>query len=195
MDVIVYGSRIFGRLVRELLPVVGHHFIGYVDDVHSGDEVLGDWEMVLDRHSPGDFGVVVAVGHRSLSARRRICERVLASGFEMPSIVHPSCEIASTARIGVGCIVQAKSILDTRVEIGDFSILFPGVNVSHDSNVGSNVYISPGAIVCGGSRIGSDSFVGAGSVIADHVTVPSSSFVKAGSVFSARSTPRRLEDR
>lgn len=195
MDVIVYGSGLFGRLVRELLPVVDHHFIGYVDDLHAGDDVLGGWETVLDRHSPGDFGVVVAVGHRSLAARRRICERVRASGFEMPSIVHPSCELASTVRVGVGCIVQARSILDTRVEIGDYSILFPGVNVSHDSSVGSNVYISPGAIVCGGSRVGSDSFVGAGAVIADHVTLPAGSFVKAGSVFSSKSEPRCLEER
>lgn len=195
MDVIVYGSQLFGRLVRELLPATGHRFIGFVDDVHGGDDVLGDWEEVVRRFAPGDCGLAIAIGHRSLTARRRICEKVRNAGFDLPALVHPSCEIAPTARIGSGCIVQARAIVDTRAEIEEYSVLFPGVNVSHDSKIGSNVYVSPGAIVCGASHVGSDSFIGAGSVIADHVSLPPSSFVKAGEVFSSRSIVRPLEER
>lgn len=194
MDVIVYGSQIFGRLVRELLPATGHRFIGFVDDEHTGEDVLGDWEAALERFSPGDCGLVVAVGYRNLDARLRICERIRQAGFDLPSLIHPSCEIAPTARIGSGCIIQASTIVDTRAEIGDFSVLFPGVNVSHDSVVGSNVYVSPGAIICGVSHVGSGSFVGAGSVIADHVSLPPKTFVKAGSVFSTKSSPRPLRN-
>ena len=60
MDMIIYGSQIFGRLVRELLTATGHRFIGFVDDVHDGDDVIGAWEEVLRRFAPGDCGLAIA---------------------------------------------------------------------------------------------------------------------------------------
>lgn len=84
MEVIVYGSQLFGRLVRELLPATGHRFIGFVDDEHAGEDVLGDWEEVLGRFSPDECGLVVAVGYRSLAARRRIGEKVREASLHRP---------------------------------------------------------------------------------------------------------------
>ncbi|MEE2906800.1 MAG: hypothetical protein VX527_03110 [Planctomycetota bacterium] len=188
MNILIYGSREFGQVVRELLRVTDHHFCGFIDDMHSGEEVLGTWDQCHNRFSPADTGVVVAVGYRNLQARWTVFERVRDAGFDSPSLIHPLSIIASTAVIGDGCLIMAGAIVDTRAQLDQLVVAWPGAIVNHDSIVECNTFLSPGATVCGSSRVKSNTFLGAGAIVTDHVTVPENSFVKAGSVFSGKST-------
>jgi sugar O-acyltransferase (sialic acid O-acetyltransferase NeuD family) len=102
------------------------------------------------------------------------------------TLVHPTATIASTARIGEGCIIYpnvvvlsgvtvgrhvtilANSVLNHGCRIGDFSILASGVNLSGDVTLGRAVYVGCGSNVREGRSIGAGALVGLGSaVVAD----------------------------
>ena len=56
--------------------------------------------------------------------------------------------------------------------LADNVVVWPGVCVSHDCNIGPNTFLSPNCTVCGDCRVGGDCFVGAGAVIVSHAVVP-----------------------
>ena len=188
MKVLVYGSRTFAGVVRDLVADCGHEFCGFIDDVQLGKDVLGKFDAVVRTHPPSGYGCVNAVGYRDLDARLAVTHRVLAAGYAMPSLVHPDARVDRRARVGAGAIVMAGVQVASRVDLGPGTVLWPGAVVSHDSTVEENTFLSPNCTVCGCCRIGASCFVGAGAVIVDHADVPAGARIKALERFI---TPRR----
>lgn len=185
MKLLVYGSRDFGKVLRELAADCGHAFAGFVDDVEPGNPgVVGSFESACASHPSAEHGLVMAIGYKHLEARARILAAARKAGYRFPALVHPAAHVHPTAHVGEGAIVMARAIVDVRARLGEACVLWQGVNVSHDSAIGDNTFLSPGAIVCGLAKVGANCFLGAGSVITDHRTVPDGSFVKAGAVFA-----------
>jgi sugar O-acyltransferase (sialic acid O-acetyltransferase NeuD family) len=185
VKLLVYGSKDFGRLVRELVYRSGHEFVGFVDDVNpTGEGVVGDYAAAREKYAPGDgFGMAIAIGYKHLPARHRVWARVRADGYATPALVHPTAIIAPGTKIGEGSFVMAGANVDAFGEIGEICVLWPGAIVSHDARIGQNCFLSPGAILCGFVTLGSHCFLGAGSIIVDHKSVPEGAFVKAGALF------------
>ena len=185
MKVLVYGSKDFGRLVRELVLRCGHEFVGFVDDVNpAGEGVVGDYASALRRYPPADgVGMVVAIGYKHLQARHQAWVRARGDGYTTPALVHATAIVAPGAKIGDGAIVMAGANVDAFSEVGAICVLWPGAIVSHDCRIGDNCFLSPGAVICGFVTTGSHCFIGAGSVIADHRSLPDGAFVKAGAVY------------
>lgn len=192
MDVLIYGSREFGQVVRALVDDTGHSFRGFVDDVHTGDDVIGNWNECVARCSPKDTGIVIAVGYSDLNARWNVYQRISLAGFSVPQLIHPESWVAPTASVGDGSILMARSVVDCHVELQDLSVLWPGVVVNHDTIIGSNSFLSPNSTVCGHCQVGQDTFIGAGAVVVDHVQVPARSFVKAGSLYTGPENSRNV---
>lgn len=182
-DLLVYGSLEFGRVVRDLARQCGHTFAGYVDDVHHGGEVLGNFEEVARRFPPERFEWALAIGYRDLAARWTAFQRVKARGYRLPPLVHPRAYVHDPGRLGEGCFVMASAVVDLQASLGALVVVWPGAVVNHDSVVGENCFLSPNATVCGCVTIGRQVFVGAGATIVDHVDVPAGTFVKAGSLY------------
>lgn len=186
MKLLVYGSSEFGAVLRDVLADCGHEFAGFIDDVHpSNPGVIGPFEQVRSSHPPSSTGLVLAIGYKHLEARRKVFDRAVAAGYRFPALVHPAAWVHPSATVGAGAIVMARAIVDRQARLGEACVLWQGANVSHDSAIGANTFLSPSAIVCGFVTVGSGCFLGAGSVVADHRSVPDGSFIKAGSVFAA----------
>jgi sugar O-acyltransferase (sialic acid O-acetyltransferase NeuD family) len=184
MKILVYGSKDFGQLVRELVIHCGHEFLGFVDDVGpKAPGVVGAYPEVVRRYPPGDgIGMAIAIGYNHLEARHAAWVRARKDGYQTPVLAHRSAMVASGAKVGEGSILMAGANVDVFTELGEICVLWPGAIVSHDCKVGANCFLSPGAIVCGFVTIGTSCFLGAGSVIVDHRNLPSGAFVKAGAV-------------
>lgn len=178
MRMLIYGSKNFSATVAELIRHCGHEIAGLIDDYDTGAGILGDFESMIRTCPPSQYGIAVAVGYSNLAARWTVWERIQRAGYVAPPLVHPRAYIADSARIGQGVMVMAGAIVDVRVAIEDLVVLWPGVCVNHDSQVGQNSFISPNATLCGFTNIGEHCFIGAGSVIVDHGKVPSHSFIK-----------------
>ncbi len=183
MKVLVYGSRDFGRVLKNLLPACGYDFAGFIDDVHVGEEIVGPYEAVVGRYHPSEYGIVIGIGYKHLRARWEIYKMVVADGYRVPRIIHGRSYVGETDSVGNGSIIMVGSIVDISASVRELAVLWPGSVINHDSEIGENTFISPNATVCGFVKIGRDCFVGAGAVIADHRTVPNGTFVKAGQVY------------
>lgn len=184
MRLLVYGSGDLGRVARDLLARCGHEFAGFVNDFEREEGVLGGFEEVRQRHRPGEFGVVLAVGYKDLAARWRVYQRVKAAGYSLPALVHPAAYVHSLPAIGEGSMVMARAIVDVDARIAEACVLWPGANVSHDTAVGRNCFLSPNCALCGFVSLGDHCFVGAGAVVVDHRQVPAGTRIKAGAVFA-----------
>jgi acetyltransferase-like isoleucine patch superfamily enzyme len=183
MDLLVYGSREFGQVVRLLAKACGHEVIGFIDDLHPGEGVIGGYDTVRARHPPGTAGIALAIGYRHLEARWRVYERLSADGYATPPLVHGRALVEDPGAIGPGAMVMAGAIVDAGARLGAVSVVWPGAVINHHSQVGNNSFIAPNATVCGYSQVGAHCFVGAGAVIVDHRSLPDGGFVKAGDVF------------
>jgi len=181
---LVYGSREFGQVVRDLACQCGFHFAGFVDDIDRGPEILGTWDEVSRHHDPTRHSVAMAIGYSHLRERRALCERVRAQGYEMPALIHPRAYVRDAAAIGAGSFIMAGAVVDFAARVGPFAVAWPGATINHHAEIGANTFISPNAAVCGYSVVGEDCFIGAGATIVDHRTLPPGSFVKAGSVYA-----------
>lgn len=183
--VLVYGSKDFGQVIRDLVAQCGHPFAGFIDDTTDGPEVLGTYACVRRTHPPGDHAIAIAIGYRHLAARWQVYRRVRADGYATPALIHPRAYVRDPEAIGSGAFIMAGAIVDVGALIEELTVLWPGANVSHHSTIGANTFLSPGAIVCGFARVGYGCFLGAGAVIVDHMEVPPAHFIKAGTVYSA----------
>jgi len=179
MKVLVYGSRMFGQVIRCLVEDCGREFAGFIDDVHEGEGVLGPFSSVRLTHSPSEYVCVNAVGYSDLAARRTVTARIQDAGYTMPVLVHPRAYVSAASSVGPGSFVMAGALVDCRVALADNVVVWPGVCVSHDCSIGANTFLSPNCTVCGDCRVGSDCFVGAGAVIVSHADVLDRTHIKA----------------
>ena len=176
---LVYGSKEFGQVIRDLIPQSGNEFAGFADDVNTGPGVIGDFSESLARCPPDKFEMVIAIGYRNLQARWAAYQKAKAAGYSFPKLIHPRAYVRNWEAVGDGSIVMAGALVDMNASLEELVVLWPGAVVNHHSSIGRNVFLSPNSTVCGFVEIGADSFVGAGAVITDHVAVPAGSFMLA----------------
>ena len=165
------------------------HVLGHLDDreeLHgtevNGRTILGGAAWLVDR--PG-HAVVVAVGNPA--ARRKVVERLRATGAEFPTILASATVLGDEVEFGEGVITLPGVVITCNVHIGDFVLLNPHVNVSHDCRIGDYCSLGPGVSLAGnvhvgsltdigtnasaipGARIGSEVVIGAGACVVHDV--------------------------
>lgn len=166
------------------------------DDAHPqlrtgarGRPVLGTLEQGVEycvqQHAPA----LVALGSRAGARRYAIFRALVGRGVELANLVHPSCHIAPSARLGVNVIMMPGCVIAADTTIGSLCCLFSSVTLEHDVTVGENVVFGPGAVASGFVRIGRHSFVGAGAVCAPDVTLGERALIGAGAVIVADVAP------
>lgn len=182
-DILVYGSRDLGRVVKSIVEQSGFRFAGFIDDYSQGDEILGPYARVKEKYPPDAYKIAMAIGFNYLEARWAVYQKLIEDGYEFPPLIHPNAYVRDRTAVEQGAIVMARAIVDTNTRIGELSVLSPGAVVNYGGRVGSNTFLSSNSVISGHSTIEMNCFVGAGAVIMDHVTVPEGSFIKANEVF------------
>lgn len=177
MRVLVYGAGGFACTVIELLSACGHDPAGLVDDIRQDADILGNLQAVIRSHPPSEYGIALAIGYNNLIGRWAAWMQARLAGYEAPALIHPRAYVAPSARVAAGCMVMAGALVDVRANVGEATVLWPGVCVSHDTTIGANCFLSPNSTVCGNVSLGANSFVGAGAAIVDRCEVPASSFI------------------
>lgn len=125
---------------------------------------------------------MVALGSRVAAVRYATFRKAVDAGVELSSLIHPSCVIAPSAKIGSnalfmpGCVVAPGSI------VGSLCSFFSNVSVEHDCRIGDNVMMGPGASLSGSVQVGTHSFLGAGVACTPAVRIAERVLVGAGSV-------------
>ena len=191
-ELYIIGAGGFGREIAWLVERINQekptwHLKGFIDDNpeiwgRGFDDypVIGGCESL--RKINHDIWVLCAIG--SSKTRRRIIEGLGTSpNIHFATVIDPSVQMSKRVEIGEGTMICAGNIITVDVTIGkhniinldctighdailgDFVTLYPSVNVSGCSAIGSETELGTGMQTIQGMKIGSQTIVGAGSVV------------------------------
>lgn len=139
-------------------------------------EIVGNTKTLLDLLEKPE--VVVAVGNNNIRLAKQ-CE-LIANGFTVATVVHPSAVISSSATIAPGAVVMAGAVINSDAVVGSACIVNSNAVVEHDCLLGDAVHISPGACLAGGVIVGQCSWLGIGASIIQLKRIGTNVMVGAG---------------
>ena len=185
------GAGGHARSLLELFDALGDRLVvGLVDPdaaLHGtavlGRPVLGGDEELERVFAAGVRAAFVGVGTvDGAGPRRRIFERLVELGFELPVLCHPSAIRARSAMLGAGTVVLAGAIVNAQAVIGRNVIVNTGAIVEHDCRIEDHVHLATGCRLGGGVTIETGCHVGIGATVIQGVSVGAGALVAAGAV-------------
>ena len=145
--------------------------------VRGGDELLP--ELVRQ----GVTGFVVGVGGVGDNRpRKRLFELGLAHGLQPVTVQHPSAICSTRAKVGVGTVLLAGSVVNAGAVLGVNVILNTGAIVEHDCVIGDHVHLATGAKLASAVRVGKLAHIGIGAAVRQCLSIGEGAVVGAGAV-------------
>lgn len=174
MNVVVIGAGGHARPLIDAAQQAGFDIACVVDLNYSGaDErilgcaIAGGTDLLDGDAVP--HAALLAIGDNS--QRREWFDKLAASGWVFPNVVHPSATMSPHCNVGVGIFVNAGAIVNAAAKLGDNCIVNTGAIVDHESCLGSHSHVGPGAQIAGRVTIGRESFVGIGATVIQGLTI------------------------
>ncbi len=183
---VIYGSGGHGLSTYSLICDIDiYDVVGFIDDFSmSGEkvvdqiEVLGNFETLLKM--PRTTKIAIGIGSTGdLRERSRLIEKVLSSGFAIPTLVSPRSLLDRNCKLSDGSQIHSGAILRFGATLGRGVIVNSGALIEHESTVGDFSVISPNATVCGKVSIGHRTFIGANSTVLQNVKIGSDCLIGA----------------
>jgi sugar O-acyltransferase (sialic acid O-acetyltransferase NeuD family) len=195
-DVVIVGVGGLGRECSQWVEDINaerrtFNVLGFLDDDTSKHgtlshdlPVLGATDWLADRS--GKVAVIVGIGITPV--KRRVVEKLLPYAAGFPILRHPRAVVGRYVEIGEGSVLSPGVILTTDIRIGRFVTLNFDLTVGHDSTVADYVTLAPGVHVSGNVHIGEGADLGAGAVTVPGVAIGAWTVVGAGAAVT-RSLP------
>jgi sugar O-acyltransferase (sialic acid O-acetyltransferase NeuD family) len=189
-NIIVVGSSGHAQAIIEAIQRENRYRIAGVVDTFKpvgyscfGHPVLGD-ELQLPeivRQNEID-GAIVAIGDNWV--RHRIVNRIRSVLPDLPfvTVIHPSAQIAYSARVGHGSVVLPGAIVCANASIGDFSIVNTKASLDHDGAMGDFSSFAPAVTTGGRVTIKPFAAVMLGANVSDSIVIGEHSVIGAGSL-------------
>ncbi len=173
----IIGSGELGQQIAHFALADGHYgSVVFFDDfapigLEDGREVIGTTDDVEKAFADGRFDeLLIGIGYKHLQAKAALYDRFSAT-IPFGKIIHSSCWIDSTAKIGPGAVIYPRCIIDKKAVIEAGALLNLGCTVSHDSVVGKHSFLSPNVAVAGFTSIGERCIIGVNSTIIDSIAI------------------------
>jgi sugar O-acyltransferase (sialic acid O-acetyltransferase NeuD family) len=189
---IIVGGGAFGREVlawaKEAAATFGDQGIlwnAFLDEKHEalaafpelGLEWVGDPASYA--YNANDV-LLIAIGDPA--AKALLIDRLIASGSELHTLVHPSAVVAASASIGRGVVIGPHSYVATHATLHDGVCVNSLTGIGHDATVGKCSTISSQVDVTGNVVIGERVFIGSGARILPSVSIGDNAKIGAGAV-------------
>ena len=189
---VVIGAGGHARVLIELCRALGgFELLGVVAQAGPsrlmGLPLLGDETHLETWRGQGVEAACVAVGDNT--SRARIGARLLALGFALSALVHPSAFLAPSALVGAGAVVMARAVLGTDARAEMLAILNTGAIADHDVVLGEASHAAPGSVLAGHASLGAGAMLGAGAVVRPGIVVGAGAVIGAGSAVVADIAP------
>lgn len=184
------GAGTHAKSLLEALRSTGEfEVVALVDDdpARVGTKLLGypvrGPEALAELQDGGVADAFAGIGGVvSSEARKAAFSRLLEDGFRLPAIVHATASVSRFARLGNGCQVLARTVINADAELGENAIVNTAAVVEHDCRIGSHVHVGPGALLGGLVTVQDDAQIGMGAVVIQECTIGAGAFVAAGAV-------------
>lgn len=187
-EIVVLGGGGHGKVVVEaIIRERKYKLEGIIDPclkINSkvmGVPILGGDECLIELYKRGVRFAAIGIGTvGQYAVKKKIWNRLIKIGFELPSILHPHSSISLSAKIGPGAFIAAGAVIGAGAVLKDGVIVNTCASIDHDCCIGKFSHVAPGAILCGNVSVGECVHVGAGAIIIQNLTVSDKSFIKAG---------------
>lgn len=188
-NLVIIGAGGVGREVSLIVQQINEleptwNMIGFVDDnIDNWGKVINGYSIIggvdsLDFLSQ-DHYVVIAIANYEV--KKKIVNR-LNGRFKFATIVHPKVWIHDFMTLGEGSIVYEGVILTANIQIGNHVIISPKCGIGHDSIIKDYVSLLWNVNVSGNDVIEEGVMMGSGSTVIQGKTIGKGSIIGAGAV-------------
>lgn len=150
---IIGAGNVGGFLAYNLnLFATPYELIGFLDDDPQkigqtvfGVEVIGSSQKIRD-FAPSEVAVAVGIAYPSI--RKKICDTLLEM-YDCPSFVSKNAWISNQVSIGRGSIIYPGVSVNHESDIGDFVIMNMNCAIGHNCTIASFSTLAPGVNFAG----------------------------------------------
>lgn len=181
--VALVGAGGHARVVADIAALCGLAVLAYVDSIRAAwlDAPRYDSEAALRAAQPGCGIAIAFAGTKPEHLRRRLqlFADFTAVGHHCPVLQHPAATVSASAELGMGSQVMGGAVINPAVKIGQGCIINTRAVVEHDVVLGAGSHVAPGAVLLGASKIGESCLIGAGAVILPGTVIADGTLVPA----------------
>lgn len=166
MKLLIVGAGGHGSVVKEIAQAqTDYHFdsIAFVDD--RSTNAISTTADLKDLQREYDMAIV-AIGNNRI--RASLQRKLKELGYSIPTLIHPTAYVSSSAHIGEGTVVEPMAIINANACIHDGCIISVGTIVDHDAVVEEYCHVNAGAIVMSMAHLDAYEKIDAGKVLANH---------------------------
>lgn len=191
-DLYIIGAGGSGREVAEIVKDINkinpeYKIIGFVDDNQelwgtriNDIDVLGGSDFLLSLAKEKKCYTTISIADCQV---KEMIVNTLGDSVEWVNIIHPSANMFSFVKLGVGVIIEPFVCIGPNAKIGNHVFINTKTNIGHDSVIGDfsslmcmcditgnvnleeKVYVASSVSVVPGITIGESAKLGAGSLI------------------------------
>lgn len=176
-EVFQYAQDVFGKDAETEL-------LGFLDDNPAAlagkpleGKILGN---TAEFRVEPQHRFVIGVGDPAL--RQAFAQQLAARGASFARLIHPLAYVASSARIGEGCVLGPYAFVGAGAQVGPHVVLNVRATVGHDAVLAEHCVLSPHCVVGGGAQLGKSVFMGSSATIVPQRSVGAASKIAAGAV-------------
>lgn len=186
-DIVIIGAGGIGREVAWIIEEINEvkstwNIIGFVDEnsemhgkILNGYKVLGGFDT-LDKLEVKPY-VVVAIAN--CKVKKDIVEK-LDGKFKFATVIDPTVRVGKYIEIGEGSIVYPGVILTVNTKLGNHVVVSGNCGIGHDTVIGDYSSVLWGSSFSGYDVVGSECFIGVGTKVVQGISIGNGSRVNAG---------------
>ncbi len=162
--------------------------VGYFDDFQTKGAmveslpVLGKINETKVAYQKKMFdSIIIGIGYKHLEFKKQLFEE-FDGVIPLYTFIHSTAHIDPTAKIGKGCVIYPRCVIDKSVEINDNVLLNVSCTIAHDTIIDSHSFLSPCVAIAGFTKIGKQCILGINSTIIDNIQIPNKVQIGGGGV-------------
>lgn len=153
VGIVLIGTGAHAHKLWLYARLVGLHVRAFVDESPGASSPAPGIPCLVPMEAakfPAWQRFLVAIGNAS--ARRIHHEKYVSQGWTPIVLIHPTAYVAVDAQVGLGSVVCANAVVESRSVIGVACIVGIGVPVDHDCVVGDYSHLTLGTVLLPYSR-------------------------------------------
>lgn len=186
MKLFIYGSGGNGSEICDLAECINRHqprwdTIDFIDDIRKERHWYGRTVYRFDELLAARDHCECVISLGEPVHRRTLYDKLRQHNIALATLVHPRAEIAASAFLGEGCIVETGSFISSNSLLEANVMVEVQTIIGHDIRIGQHCVISSCSVVGGNTNIGDDTFIGLNCAIKDHCTIGQRCIIGMGS--------------
>lgn len=174
----LYGASGHCKVIIEILLLNSKKIGDIFDDDVNKKEIL---EFLIKNSSQFDLtsneNLILSIGNNYI--RKQLSFKLNAN---FVTAIHPKAIVSSFAKIDVGTVIMAGSVVNPDVRIGKHCIVNSGAIIEHDCVIDDFVHVSPNSSLAGGVNVNEGAQIGIGAKVIQGVKIGKWAIVGAGAV-------------